>query len=92
MRRTFKLVLLLLLHVSVESAKKENTVFLNITCQSLNEKILKYDFCRIRPDNNIDVGFTMRQPKNLFVRKHYFLIMHQNYLLFDSTGWILCAR
>ena len=92
MRRTFKLVLLLLLHVSVESAKKENTVFLNITCQSLNEKVLKYDFCRIRPDKKIDAGFTMRQPKNLFVRKNFFLIMHQNYLFFDSTGWIFFFR
>ena len=90
MRRTFKLVLLFSLQVSVECAK--NIVFLNVTCQSLNEKVLKYNFCRIRPDNNIDAGFTLRQPKNLFVRKHYFLIMHQNYLLFVSTGWILCAR
>ena len=69
MRRAYKLVLLLLLQVSVESAK--NTVFLNVTCQSLNEKILKFDFCRIRPDKNIDAGFTMRQPKNMFVRKNY---------------------
>ena len=70
MRRTFKLTLLLFMQVSVESAN--NIVFLNLTCQSLNEKVLKFDVCRVRPDKNIDIGFTMRQPKDLFVRKNYF--------------------
>ena len=59
MRQTLKLVLILVLQVSVESAK--NIVFLNLTCQNLDEKVLKFDVCRIRPDKTAKSASTAQR-------------------------------